>query len=175
MRRMRLSVFVASLMRRYPELNRRLELSGISDQELEQTRIEAKIRGFLSGYSVPLDRFISAFGEPWERGENALIYKLELWPNHLYEVGIDGLGGTYLKRFRLLVPQSTAKKRSHSMEMRTGDLRAGFHTVHEIELEFGPPYASDSWGATEDWTYRYGSRFVVLSFDFGLLIDVTES
>jgi hypothetical protein len=172
---LRLSVFVASLVRRYPELNRRLELSGISDQELEQIRIEAKAQGFLSGYSVPLDQFIAGFGEPWERRETTLIYKLELWPDHLYEVGINGLGATFHKGFRLSAPRFTAKKGSHSPEMGTEHLRIGFHTVHEIESVFGSPHASDSWGATQDWTYHFGSRSVVLSFDFGLLIDIIES
>jgi hypothetical protein len=172
---LRLCVLVASLMRRYPELNRKLELSGISDQELEQIRMEAKARGLLSGYSVPLDQFIASFGEPWERKENLLIYKLELWPDHLYDVGLNGFGATFHKGFRLSTPQFTGRKGSHSPEIRTEHLRVGFHTVHEIELEFGAPYASDSWGATEDWTYRSGNRSVVLSFDFGLLIDVVES
>lgn len=171
---MRLCVLVASIMRRHPELNRKLEFSGVSDQELEQIRIDAKARGLLSGYSVPLDQFIASFGEPWERMENLLIYKLELWPDHLYDIGINDLGGTFHKGFRLPTPQVTARNGSHAPEIRTEHLRVGYHTVHEIELEFGSPSASDAWGATEDWTYRSGDRSVVLSFDFGLLIDVID-
>ncbi len=172
---MTLDLFLASMMRDNSDLQRRLSSAGVMKSMLLEVRDRARDAGLLGGRSIPLEDYVAFFGTPSEVTGDTLRYVLRLWPDHLFEAGINAFGGVFDRGF-VLKGSGAPLTPPVSLEFDTlrRQFRPGFHTMGEVDQVLGKPDKDQAWGAMEDWLYGpiKNGRYVAFEFDFRLLSAV---
>jgi hypothetical protein len=169
-----LELFVASLMRDTTDLNLRLSGAGISRDELDYVREWARANSLLTGRYIQVTSFEKYFGKPLQRDGERMVYPLDLWPEHVFDVGLTASGGSFFEGFRL---KSTDPEEHMKLDINKAPswLAVGRHTWREVKSQLGLPAETQSWGPMEDWFYgpRNDGSYLTIGFDFGLLSTVS--
>lgn len=171
---MMLDLFLGSQMRESSDLRERLSSAGVEKSQLLEVKDRAKRVGLLRGRTIPLDDYVGFFGEPLETTRDALWYALRLWPDHLFEAGINEFGGVFERGF--VLKEETPIIRPAALELGAvrQQFRPGFHTMEEVARALGTPDKDQAWGAMEDWLYGpvTDDKYLAFEFDFRLLSGV---
>lgn len=171
-----LDLTIASQMRPHADLAVRLKRFGLKPAVLKASAKRASEAGIINQVRIPWRVAVDYFGEPTNRGPNDLIYKLVLWPSHLFRFGIHEQGWISHDGFQLITPNPAQIQKPKSLDEARMILTTGYHTVNEVRKSFDTPRVVQGWERMEDWYYTLpASRHnLALEFDFGLLTGVAE-
>lgn len=172
---MHLDLFLASLMQDHARLRDRLRQAQVSESQLNDARENARRTGLLRGAPISPKDLIAFLGDPDEAGYGLLLYQLKLWPDHLFEFGVNEARDVFYRGFKLRVPV-TLTGDLPTVAAAASRLDIGHHTRAEVTGVLGAPARTLDWAPREEWYYGpiRDDIYLVAEFDFGLLTRIQE-
>lgn len=170
----RIDLWILGTMRQRAEIARRFPMEALQ-QDIQETVRAA--RSALPGPStLTADAVRQFFGTPSDEPAGRLVYRLQLWPEHVYEWSADVAGRIMHSTFKM-----RDGARAHLTEERSQVGHERFepwlHTESEVRSALGKPTSEEGWWPEHDLHYRptANGEGVVFTFDHGLLTAVTSA
>ena len=190
-----IDLFVAAGMRSSEDLDRRLHEAGIAREDLVEARRLTDLAGFRNPLDVRRETILRCFGPAESSSDDALEYRLELWPNHRFTWVAGGTEVQINHDLQWNRPEETwsadgviwvargfVLRRTPSMpswipttlEASRRIFQPWHHTGADVKGLLGSPDLQDGWGQAVEWHYGplEDGNDLVFDFDFGLLREI---